>query len=222
MPQHSPCEPACLRGLATLLDRARDIQTVAFSILCCLSIYLLTVLCLKLKDIPAAFLCELTHVSLIFWAYSFIQISEFRSGPEGATVFDCNLHSEFLVNDISISNPEIQQRSCGQFSPLPLFCVEFIACLSPSGVLRLILRLVQLRVTSASLAPVGGGLASPACLLWRAGAGPSAMGEDLRWPAGGSLWVPAGKRQRHQKIIRGSFFNWSTIGPMKELIINWW
>lgn len=46
--------------------------------------------------------CELDFLSLPL----LIQIKEFRSGPEGATVFNCNLHSVLLDDDISIFNPD--------------------------------------------------------------------------------------------------------------------
>lgn len=93
-----------------------------------------------------------------------------------------------FAKDISIFNPD---GAGGLFSPLPLLFVEFIARFPACGVLRLVLRLVQLGVASAPLAPVSGGFSTAAGLLRRAGTGPSTVGEGLWWFAGGLLWIPA-------------------------------
>lgn len=98
-----------------------------------------------------------------------------------------------FAKDISVLNPGGDSRTVWWtlFSPLPLLFVEFIARFPACGVLRLVLRLVQLRVASAPLAPVSRGFSTPAGLLRRAGAGPSTVGEGLWWFAGGLLWIPA-------------------------------
>lgn len=97
---------------------------------------------------------------------------------------------------LQIFNPPHRHRSSGP-SPLPLLLVQLVARLSSCGVLRLVLGLVQLGVTPASLAPVGGGFAGAAARLLRgAGAGSSGVGDDLWWSAGGPLRVPAATEKK--------------------------
>lgn len=179
----------------------------AFSALCCLSICLYTILCLSFypRAILATFLCKTchNHVSLILWAYSY----SFKSKNLGLVLREQQYltaiyNSVLLDKDISVFNPGrgwVAQRSDravmeAPVSPLPLFSViQLVACFSSCGVLCLILRLIQLRVASASFSPVGRGFSTPPCLLWWAGAGSSNMGEGLWWSAGGLLWIPAGQ-----------------------------
>lgn len=146
-------------------------------------------------------------MSLIFWAYS----CSFKSKNLGLVLREQQYltaiyNSVFLDKDNSIFNPDrewaAQNRTVMEalFSPLPLFSIEFIAGFSSCGVLCLVLRLIQLRITSAPLAPVGRGFSTPAGLLWRAGAGSPTVGEGLWWSAGGPLWIPAG--QVYGKIMK--------------------
>lgn len=115
-------------------------------------------------------------------------------------------NSVFSDKDIFSFNPEQElHRETGMealFSLLPLFFIQLIARFSSCGVLCLVLRLVQLRVTSASLAPVGGGFPAATGSLWWTGAGSSDVGEGFRWSAGSPLRVPAGQgREIIQKYI---------------------
>lgn len=200
VPEYKPCEVACLRGLTLLAewsiytDAVQPFQHFAVAT---------TVYMLSSKTFSSCFMSlsrELNFQSL----QSFIPSTNLGLVPREYLTAIYN--SVFLDKDIFSFNPEQELHGDtvmeALFSLLPLFFIQLIARLSSCGVLRLVLRLVQLRVTSASLAPVGGGFPATTCSLWWTGAGSSNVGEGFRWFAGSPLRVPAGQsREIIQKHI---------------------
>lgn len=167
--------PACLRGLLFLLPHV------------CLLKHLSTYDSLPPRSCRSH--SGSCHVIGHVTELTVTRIKECRSDPEGATTSKCN--STFLDKDNFICNPSGEICSV---SPLPLFSVQLVARFSSGGVLSLVLGLVPLWVPPASLAPVGRGFASPADLIWRAGAGSLSVGEGFWGPAGGPLRVPEDTR----------------------------
>lgn len=125
-------------------------------------------------------------------------------GP--AVVSNSYLKVQFLINPVFICEKLKDKVTLNEdkFSPLPFFHVQLIARLSSGGVFCFVLRLVQLGVTPASLAPVGRGPATSAGLIWRAGAYSFRVRKHLWRPTGCSFWISVRieKQWKHWISIR--------------------